>query len=237
MSDHQGVHRKPMLLAIDSATRVLSLALHDGQQIAAEMTWSTPNRHTVELAPAIRDMMAHANVQPSMLTAVAVSQGPGSFNGLRIGFSVAKGLAMALQIPLIAIPTLDIIAAAQPPLDGILIVVIQAGRGRVCVQSYRWSESRWIGIGDLRITSWDSVLAGLSTSGAVMISGEIDTDGQAAIECCREGKRVELASPAFALRRAGFLAELAWARWRGGQIDDAASVTPLYLHQPGVPHP
>ncbi len=237
MSDHQSPHGQQMLLAIDSATRVLSLALHDGRQIAAEMTWNTPNRHTVELTPAIQELMARAQVQPSSLIAVAVSQGPGSFNGLRIGFSVAKGLAMALHIPFLAIPTLDVIAAAQPPFDGTLIAVIQAGRGRVCVQSYRWDESRWIGSGDLRIVSWDTVLDNLPHAGGAVISGEIDADGLAAIARCGEGQRVQVASPAFALRRAGFLAELAWTRWRGGQIDDAASVVPLYLHQPGVPHP
>ncbi len=242
MSDHTASQGNPiqnrMLLAIDSATRVLSLALHDGQQIAAERTWNTPNRHTVELTPALQDLMAHAQVQPSMLMAVAVSQGPGSFNGLRIGFSVAKGLVMALRIPLIAVPTLDVIAAAQPPFDGTLIAVIQAGRGRVCVQSYHWHESRWIGAGDLRITSWEGVLVDFRRSGdaAAILSGEIDADGHAAIERCASAQ-VHVASPAFALRRAGFLAELAWTRWRGGQFDDAASVVPLYLHQPGVPHP
>src|SRR4051794_36673702 len=104
-----------MLLAIDSATRVLSLALHDGAQLMAESTWTTSNRHTVELMPAIQQLLARVGLTPSTLTALAVSQGPGSFNGLRIGFSAAKGLSLALNIPLIAIPSLDALAAAQSP--------------------------------------------------------------------------------------------------------------------------
>ena len=225
--------RNKVLLAIDSATRVLSLALHDGQQVMAELTWNTSNRHTVELTPAIQYVMARSQVAPGDLAALAVSQGPGSFNGLRIGFSVAKGLALALNIPLIAIPTLDVIAAAQPPFDGALVAVIQAGRGRVCAESFRWRDSGWISQHDLQIISWEGVLD--SIVNATIITGEIDPEGRAAIG--RSGKPIQVATSAFALRRAGFLAELAWARWRSGHVDDPGSVVPLYLHQPGVPHP
>jgi len=222
-----------MLLAIDSATRVLSIALYDGQQVYAESTWNTSNRHTVELTPAIQHLLAQSRLTVADLGALAVSQGPGSFNGLRIGFSVAKGLALARNLPLVAIPTLDIVAAAQLPFDGTLIAVLQAGRGRVCAGTYDWNGAAWIGRGDLRIVAWDAVLADII--GTAVISGEIDTDGRAMIE--RSGKPIHIAPPAYQLRRAGFLAELAWARWQHGQTDDLAAATPLYLHQPGVPHP
>jgi tRNA threonylcarbamoyladenosine biosynthesis protein TsaB len=222
-----------MLLAIDSATRTLSIALHDGLEIIAESTWNTANRHTVELSPAIKYLLERSQRTTEDLSILAVSQGPGSFNGLRIGFSVAKGLAMALNIPLLAIPTLDIIAAAQPSFEGILIAVLQAGRGRVCAGSYDWRGSAWVGRNDVRIVPWEQVLE--SIVGATLITGEIDPAGRTAIE--RSGKRVQLAAPAFALRRAGFLAELAWARWRANPVGDPETVSPLYLHQPGVPHP
>src|SRR5215470_11193675 len=103
-----------MLLAIDTATRCLSLALYDGRQVRAEMTWTTANQHTVGLMPAIREVLRRTDITVGNLTLLAVSQGPGSFNGLRIGFSMAKGLAMALGLPVLAIPTLDVVAAAQP---------------------------------------------------------------------------------------------------------------------------
>ncbi len=232
MTDHHTDHHR-VLLAIDSATRVPSLALHDGQQVVAELTWNTSNRHTVELTPAIQYLMARSQVALGDLGALAVSQGPGSFNGLRIGFSVAKGLALALNIPLIAIPTLDVMAAAQLPFGGALIAVIQAGRGRVCAESFRWHDSGWTSQHDLQIISWEGVLDRIVN--ATIITGEIDPEGRAAID--RSGKPIQLAAPAFALRRAGFLAELAWARWRSGHMDDPGAVVPLYLHQPGVPHP
>jgi tRNA threonylcarbamoyladenosine biosynthesis protein TsaB len=179
-------------------------------------------------------MLAHSNLHISDLTLLAVSQGPGSFNGLRIGFSVAKGLAMALSTPLIAIPTLDIVASAQPEFAGVLIAVLQAGRSRICAGSYRWQsgvDSGWRNVDEVRIVSWESLLDNVME--ATQICGEIDDAGRALIEA--SSKNIHTAAPAFSLRRAGFLAELAWARWRSGHIDDPALVTPLYLHQPGVP--
>src|SRR5579859_7348701 len=140
-----------MLLAIDTATRCLSLALYDGLQVCAEMTWTTANQHTVELISAIREVLRRANVAVNDLTMLAVSQGPGSFNGLRIGFSVAKGLALARQIPLIAIPTLDIVATTQPAFKGNLVAIAQAGRGRVVACTYRWRKPIWVSMDDTRI--------------------------------------------------------------------------------------
>ena len=226
-----------MLLAIDSATRTLSLALHDGQRIHAESTWNTSNRHTVELSPAIHKMVTGAGITFADLKLIAVSQGPGSFNGLRIGISLAKGLAMAINSPLIAIPTLDIIAFAQPPAKGALIAVAQAGRGRVCAQTYRWKKTEWVGQDDTQIVSWENLLSPIKSH--TVICGEIDAEGQSAIEysSTERAKPIEIASPTLSLRRAGFLAELGWKRWREGQPSEPALVVPLYLHQPGVPHP
>jgi tRNA threonylcarbamoyladenosine biosynthesis protein TsaB len=225
-----------MLLALDTATRTLSLALHDGAQVIAESTWQTAGRHTVELTPAILSMLAAAALTPAALTHLAVSQGPGSFNGLRVGFSAAKGLALALGVPLIAVPTLDVVAASQPPFAGALIAVAQAGRGRVVMQSYAWVAGAWVGQGDTQIIAWGKLLEPLRTP--TLISGEIDADGGAAIRAAvAAGQPVHRASPAFSLRRAGFLAELAWERWRVGRVTDPTGGAPFYLHQPGVPHP
>jgi tRNA threonylcarbamoyladenosine biosynthesis protein TsaB len=225
-----------MLLAIDTATRTLSLALHDGAQILAESTWLTAGRHTVELTPAIGALLSQAGVAVPSLTLLAVSQGPGSFNGLRVGFSAAKGLALARGVPLVAIPTLDILAAAQAYFPGTLICVAQAGRGRVVMHTFDWVAGRWRGRQDTQIVSWEKLLAPVTT--ATLISGECEGDGLAAIRAAAAaGTPVQAAAPAWALRRAGHLADLAWERWRAGEIADPTGGVPTYLHQPGVPHP
>jgi tRNA threonylcarbamoyladenosine biosynthesis protein TsaB len=201
--------------------------------------WITDGRHTVELTPAIEAMLAQVEVDFAALTLLAIAQGPGSFNGLRVGYSVAMGLAAALNLPLIAIPTLSIVAAAQPAFSGQLIAVAQAGRGRVVAQTFHWVDEAWHGQPDTAIVAWAALLGQVAASPLTsLISGEIDAEGLAAIRSAQaQGVPVQISSPAASLRRAGFLAELAWQRWHHGEVTDASGGTPNYLHQPGVPHP
>ena len=83
-----------MLLAIDTSTRQMSLALHDGLSVVAETSWRTGDYHSVELAPQTAVMLRRAGVEPARLAGVAVAIGPGSYTALRIGLALAKGLAL-----------------------------------------------------------------------------------------------------------------------------------------------
>src|SRR5690606_17578892 len=95
--------------------------------------------------PAIQRLLLRCEASVEDLSALAVSIGPGSYTGLRIGVALAKGLAAARNLPLVGITTLDTLAAGQPYLSSNhgLIVVVQAGRGRVIVKTYRWRKGRW----------------------------------------------------------------------------------------------
>jgi tRNA threonylcarbamoyladenosine biosynthesis protein TsaB len=222
-----------MLLAIDSATRQLGLALHDGAHVLVEMSWRTRNNHTVELAPAIQYVLSSIGVTTADLTALAAAQGPGSFNGLRIGLSLAKGMAMALRLPLFIVPTLDVVAAAQGQFEGALLAVAEAGRGRVVAGTYHWRDGRWQGNDDVRIAAWPALIEEIS--GPALVAGEID---EAAHELlARRAPILTVAAPAACLRRAAFLADLAWQQQRNGDPGDPLLAVPFYLHQPGVPHP
>jgi tRNA threonylcarbamoyladenosine biosynthesis protein TsaB len=230
-----------MLLAIDTATRFLSLALHDGAEVHAEHTWQSDGQHTVELMPAIQRLLQQARLRASDLTHLAVAQGPGSFNGLRVGFSAAQSLALALNLPLLAIPTLDILAAAQPPLTAQLIAFAQAGRGRLCGAAYRWlPEQGWQAASETRIEAPLALFSLFSAPNVpVRLAGEIDSQVRAAVHTLNsaQGYQLQLATPAWSLRRAAFLAELAWARFRSGERGDPLRAMPFYLHQPNMPHP
>jgi tRNA threonylcarbamoyladenosine biosynthesis protein TsaB len=217
-----------MILAIDTATRATSVALHDGHQVTAEMTWLTENYHTVELAPTVAGLLDRVGVRPADLAAIALAKGPGSFTGLRIGMSFAKGLALSSSppLPLIGVPTLDIITVAQPRVLGRLCAVAQAGRGRVNAGFYRQGPEGWEAEGDPVIVNWDDLLPLLE--GPTQVCGEIDRAGYERLQTL--GDRVMIASPAASLRRAGFLAELARRRLALGAVDEAATLAPLYLH-------
>lgn len=220
-----------MFLAIDTATRMPSLALYDGECVLAEETWRSANSHTVELVPGLVRMLGRQRVLPSELRGIAVALGPGSFTGLRIGLSVAKGLALALDIPLVGIPTLDALVYAQGRRRGPVCAVLQAGRGRICAAFYRRRRGQWQRQGDYRLTILDGLCAEIETR--TFFCGEIDAQ---AAELLRKrlGERAVVASPASSLRRAGYLAELGWQRLKRGEVDDPATLSPIYLRHPPI---
>lgn len=221
-----------MLLAIDTATRQISLALHDGQILIAEHTWPSENKHTTQLAPAILRLLEQCNLTPKSLSAFAVTTGPGSFTGLRIGVAAAKGMAGAANAPLIGVGTLDVTAAGFPGgLPHALVASAAAGRGRVVVQSYAWRKSEWKARSEMRLTDWAGLIASLD--GAATITGDIDAAGLDALRNAGEsGVPVTIAPAAYRLRRAGVLAELAWTQLRANPQTgafDPALVTPIYV--------
>lgn len=216
-----------MILAIDTATRSISLALADEHTLLAESVWESQNNHTTELAPAVERILAGAAAAPKDLTAVAAAIGPGSFTGVRIGLGFAKGLALARGgLPLIGVCTLDITVRALPLNEGEAIAVIQAGRGRVVWARYRAEAGRWAAADDGRVGTWDDV-ARAATARSVVV-GEIDPSGTMALQ----GNGVRTASLEQNVRRAGHLAEIGWERWRRGEVNSPATLAPIYAHQP-----
>ena len=99
-----------MILGIETATPLLSVALVHDTHIHGSIVIDRPNAHDELLAPLCRDLLHYCGVSTRELDGIAVSSGPGSFTGLRIGMAVAKGMAFALRIPLASIPTMDAIA-------------------------------------------------------------------------------------------------------------------------------
>jgi tRNA threonylcarbamoyladenosine biosynthesis protein TsaB len=218
-----------MILAIDSATRWAGLALYDGTAVIAEYGWRCLNNHTIELTPAIAEMGQRVGVSPGDWKGIAVAVGPGSYTGLRVGLALGKGLALANQIPLIGVPTLDVVAASVQQYPDQLLAAAAAGRSRVCAAVYEWqARGGWQARRPAVIDSWENILAGLSKP--TLFVGEITPEAARLIKATHKSFRV--APPALSARRAGFLAELGWQRLRKGQIDDAASLAPIYLRDP-----
>lgn len=215
-----------MLLAIDTSTRVMGLAIHDGARLLCEAAWTCGDHHTVELAPAIADALKRCGLSAADLQALGVAIGPGSFTGVRIGLALAKGIALAQHIPLVGIPTLDVLAAAQPVQDLPLAAALQAGRGRLAVGWYKAVAGAWKMQGNLEVLTAPALAERIQQ--ATRVCGELSEEERQILR--QKRKIVVLASPAQSLRRPGFLAELAWRRWRAGKVDDPVSLSPIYLH-------
>ncbi len=218
-----------MLLALDTATAHLGLALYDGEQVRAELVWQSGRRHTETLAPAVADLLARSQVAWPDIQALAVALGPGSFTSLRVGLAFAKGLHLARALPLLGVPTLDIVAAAVPLQERLLLAVLQAGRGRLALVRYRPSDKGWQPLGAPESVYLTALLDTLNEP--VVLCGELTAE-----ERKQAGAHplVSLPSPALCLRRPGLLAEIAWGRWQAGESDDPASLAPIYLHVAGA---
>ena len=215
-----------MILAIDTATRSASLAVYDGAVVRAEYSWDTVDHHTVELMPRLVDLLRHIEVSIDQLTGLGVSIGPGSFTGVRVGVAAAKGIAIARDLPIVGIQTPDILAYAQRWAKPPLVVVVRAGRGRWIAARYLRTRTEWKRDGDYWLTTADRL--GEAWKKTTTVCGELAESERALLEE-RLGQRVTLSSGAFNLRRAGFLAELAWQRIRSGDADDPAALKPIYL--------
>lgn len=214
-----------MILAIDTSTARLGIAVYNGTEILAESAWTSPNRHTVSLAPAVDEMLENLEIDKKKLKAVSVALGPGSFTSLRVGLSFAKGISLGLGIPVIGVPTLDI-TANQQPLDSIpLCAFLQAGRGKLAASFYDVKRNRWVSREGIEIYTAET-LSGAIT-GPTIVTGEFDADVRAVL---RKNKNIRMSGPAASLRRAGYLAETAWKIYEKGDYPQVSSLSPIYLH-------
>ncbi|MBI5351249.1 MAG: tRNA (adenosine(37)-N6)-threonylcarbamoyltransferase complex dimerization subunit type 1 TsaB [Chloroflexi bacterium] len=220
-----------MLLAIDTSTAQVGLALYDGTQVIGEMTWTTRQHHTTELAPALSGLLKRSGVSMDMVSALGVAIGPGSFTSLRVGLSLIKGIALARRLPVIGIKTLDVIAAAQPVGKYPLVTAVRAGRARVALGWYQNLKNEWQSQGEIRGATVDELSDEIESP--TYVAGEFTSEERGRL--ARKRVNVLLASPVRCVRRPSILAELAWARWQDNQVDDAALLAPIYLHVAGTP--
>ncbi|MCJ7515988.1 MAG: tRNA (adenosine(37)-N6)-threonylcarbamoyltransferase complex dimerization subunit type 1 TsaB [Dehalococcoidia bacterium] len=219
-----------MELAIDTSTDFCSIGLSRQGELMAEMTWHSGQNHTVELVPNIISLLNQVKGSPQSLTAIFVAKGPGSFNGLRVGISTAKGLVFALAIPLVGISTLEVEAYPFAFTRLPICPIHNAGRGEIAAAIYQQNDG-WRCLAPEHITTVDVLCR--QTKRKTIFCGEIP---QPVIE--ELNKRLDryaiIPDPAARLRHASYLAALGWQHLDRGKVDDAASLQPLYLRQPPI---
>ena len=219
-----------MLLAIDTSTSQIGLALYDGAQVLAESVWTGKARHTTELAPAVADMLAHTGLKTSDIKALGVASGPGSFTSLRVGIAFIKGLALACSLPTIGINTLDVVAASQPTDSLPLACLLPAGRTRLALGWYHAAKDADHGIAwrmkeSLSIVTAEALSASIENE--AIVCGDLSANER---QILKKNHHIHLVSPALSVRRPALLAELAYARWQAGDVDNISTLAPIYLH-------
>ncbi len=180
-----------MLLAVDTSTAQVGLALYDGSQVISEYAWRSSQRHTMELAPAIADLLTRCGLTMEAVRALGIALGPGSFTSLRVGLALVKGLALSCHLPLVGIPTLDVLAAAQPLSSFPLAAAIQAGRGRLAVGWYKRSKNGWQAKGPARVATVRTLID--EAKSPLIVCGEFTAEERDKLS---EKPEIHLVSPA-----------------------------------------
>lgn len=209
------------LLALDTATDQAGIALFDGVRIA-ELSWPAGRRQTVAMLPAIEWLMASSEVSLDEVAAIGVAIGPGTFTGLRVGLSIAKGLAALSDRPIVGIPTIAVAAEPYGSSDTPVLVTLPAGRGRVVWAVKEIGEE----IGEPVNASLDELEDVLAEHPEYLLAGELLPDQRERFQAVH----VRTAPITAGVRRPSSLANLAWARWRRGEVDDPVAIEPVYLH-------
>ena len=136
------------VLALESATLSGGAALVDGERLLGEITLDVAVTHSERLMAAVDRLVAECGFSPRDLDGLAVSIGPGSFTGLRVGLATVKGLALALDLPIAPVPTLDALAARLPFAEAAVCPILDARKGEVYLSLYRWD-------GQEMVRNWD----------------------------------------------------------------------------------
>lgn len=223
-----------MQLAIDTSTDVASLALTENGEIQAELTWLCGRNHTVELFPCIDFLLKQNSIDIRSLDCIIVARGPGSFNGLRVGVSAAKGLAFSLGIPIVGIGTLEVYAYPHASCGLPVCAVTEAGRSEIAVAIYKKRYLEWKEVAGPHLATVSTLAAEVTEK--TMFCGDFSPSTASQIQTLFKARAV-IPSSSARLRRAGFLAELGMKRISAGDLDNPSTLQPLYLRRPPITEP
>ncbi|MBQ6550384.1 MAG: tRNA (adenosine(37)-N6)-threonylcarbamoyltransferase complex dimerization subunit type 1 TsaB [Lachnospiraceae bacterium] len=223
------------ILGIESASVTASCAVLSDDVLLAEYTTNYKKTHSETLLPMVSEILRMTGTKPSDLTLIAVSEGPGSFTGLRIGAAAAKGLAFALDIPIVPVPTLDAIAYGMAGSACILCPMMDARRGEVYAGLYEFDGTELVILQKAEaLPCTEEVRRAEEFAGErgkrVMYLGDGLPVFREEITRLTEGRAL-FALPQSVTQRAGSVAALGKVLYEQGVVSDAYTFSPLYLRK------
>jgi tRNA threonylcarbamoyladenosine biosynthesis protein TsaB len=216
-----------LLLCIDTATPQVGVAIGSDDEVIGRVQLTRGQHHAEHLAPAIKYLCDELEVSLDQLAGIGVGIGPGLFTGLRVGVTTAKVMAQALRVPLIAVPSLDLLAFEVRYTDRLVVPVVDARRGEVFYATYRQVPGGVQRLSDYEIGTPDDLAAELSAKGeeALLI-------GNGALlyrDRFYDLDRLEFGPPGLAYPSVGALVELTRAKFQREDFCQPRQVHPLYL--------
>lgn len=220
-----------MLLALDTSTTWASVAVFDGRDVLAEETWHAERRHGDELFPTIERLVTRAHTTLAGITRVAVATGPGSFTGLRVAIAAAQGIARGSGATLAGISTLDVLAYPHSSSKVRTCALLPAGKTDWYAALYQERNRRWERRSPFLLGPLEELCRQLGTH--TLFVGELSEQAEATLRALL-GPKALFATPASRMRRAGYLAELAWRELERTPQTRLAEIEPIYVRQPAT---
>lgn len=217
------------ILALDSSGIVASVAIVEDDTLLAEYTVNYKKTHSQTLLPMLDEVVKMTELDLNSIDAVAISAGPGSFTGLRIGSATAKGLGLALKKPLISIPTVQALAYNLYDVEGLICPIMDARRNQVYTGIYRYENHKMVTVEDQMAVSIDELLEKLNLyKEKVTFLGDGVPVFQTRIEEILQVP-YSFAPAHMNKQRAGAVAALGVQYYLEGNIQTAAEHAPDYL--------
>ena len=219
-----------LILGIDTATTQVSVAVGGHEGVLAAVQSSKPRRHAESLAPAIEFACQQARVELREISVVAVDLGPGLFTGLRVGIATAKAMAHALRVPMIGVPSLDLLAFPARFSNRLIVAAIDARRGELFSATYRQVPGGLQRLSDHTIGTPEDLASELIATGEECL---LVGDGALRYREVFDGlTKVELVGGELAAPSATSLVMLAHAQALREQFVKPWDLQPLYLRKP-----
>jgi tRNA threonylcarbamoyladenosine biosynthesis protein TsaB len=215
------------ILVFDTSTNFLSLAVSNGDKVLAKSHSFMRQRHSAKLIPLMEKLLKRAKLKVKDIDYICVGKGPGSFTGLRIGITTAKALGLALEKPIVAIPSPDILAQNAEKFWGRVCTIIDARQNQVYAGIYNNCTGKMKRESKYLLLPVAEVLDKLK--------GEVFFLGDGIDAYCAEILKAKNIQPVFAqdklwYPRAELAIPLALERIRTKKFDDCDSLVPLYLY-------
>lgn len=219
------------ILGIDTSCSAATAAILNDEKLEAEIFLNHKMQHSVILFPMIDKMLNMLEIKIQDIDAVAISGGPGSFTGLRIGVSAAKGIAQGGNKKFVAVSSLDAIAFQQVGFDGIICPILDALHDNVYTRLFSWQSGELFNLYDYDALHIDELLKKLlERSEKIMFCGD-------AVRIHRErimkilGEKAFFAPLSTAMPRASSIAELGRIKLDRGIEDDIYTYSPVYIRK------
>lgn len=212
-----------LILSIETSATVCSVALHQSGQLLEAIEVNEPQAHAAKTAVLVRDILQQQKKDIKELSAVAVSSGPGSYTGLRIGTSTAKGICFALGIPLISVPTLELLANSVSEKDITLCPMIDARRMEVYCQLFSSEREP--------ISETQAVVIDESSFHELLSQQPVLFFGDGSAKCKPVLNHVNARFADDVMATAKNMGEVAFKKFEQKKFEDLIAFTPFYLKE------